>query len=742
MSVPFEIPDWLMPAASGPPDTSDVDPHRVEDLVNHFIAGKQDALFTAPDAYYHTTGGDAVDGAPGILDRLNGLKQATLDAAGDDSTRSVLAPRLDAHLDDAGNGISRHVTAQRDLLTRQIISERQRLIQRAVELEHNNDDKLAGLAEAHASAAQELARMNGEPEAAAMDAARSAIWRAAIDQRVTNGNGPQALALFDGVQNQLSASDKLSLDTPMQVARQDQTAEQWIAKQSTTDGPPLQERVGADPDLPLDTKHIIRAKVDAYDSAQESKRAATVQALDDQVRAAYRAQAANPGAYKPGTFARLADAYAAAGDLERADGARRVAEWESFMLVFTQASAERQQRMIDALPPGEKRDHATGLRDLQAEFFSRDAFAAGTTVYKDVGPAVPIDDVEGRVRQARQIAQLRGDAPVMPFTAREVGGMQRTLATGSEEEKQAVNARLARLPDDMRGVLEARLAPPPSGDPSATGTNAGSTMRIDAAPWTAIDELSGTGNDGPPAEETARTDEGTAGFGGAPQNGPVPGSPEYQAAEADVRRIVADREKPDIGSSIERQGSFNGTEPAPGSEVYRIAERQARIEQARDRAITDRMISEWVSKAQPGSQMPPELGERLRSDEKQKIEDLVSGNAATTSDPTVLAEIVNGLKSRNPAQQRQWAQAPLYRYKSQLSANDFQKVVALQNDLDPESGDSRSEIAAIRKRLANRADTSDLDGFYKALEPDPDVEYDEYWPFGVDSSGKIRWLVL
>ena len=95
---------------------------------------------------------------------MNGLKQATLEPPATTARASCSAPRLDAHLDDAGDGIDRHVAAQRDVLTRQIISERQRLIQRAAQLEHNNDDKLAGLAEAHASAAQELARMNGEPE--------------------------------------------------------------------------------------------------------------------------------------------------------------------------------------------------------------------------------------------------------------------------------------------------------------------------------------------------------------------------------------------------------------------------------------------------------------------------------------------------------------------------------------------------------------------------------------------------
>jgi hypothetical protein len=55
-----------MPKDDPSPDTSAVDPHRVEDLVNRSIAGKQNALFDAPDAYYRTTGADAVDGAPGI----------------------------------------------------------------------------------------------------------------------------------------------------------------------------------------------------------------------------------------------------------------------------------------------------------------------------------------------------------------------------------------------------------------------------------------------------------------------------------------------------------------------------------------------------------------------------------------------------------------------------------------------------------------------------------------------------
>lgn len=54
MAVPFEIPEWLV-AQSAPPPLPPVDDHRVEGLVNGFIAGKQDALFDAPDAYGEET---------------------------------------------------------------------------------------------------------------------------------------------------------------------------------------------------------------------------------------------------------------------------------------------------------------------------------------------------------------------------------------------------------------------------------------------------------------------------------------------------------------------------------------------------------------------------------------------------------------------------------------------------------------------------------------------------------------
>jgi hypothetical protein len=167
MSLEFDFPAEWSTTPAPPPAPPEADYPRVEGLVNRFIAAKQDALFNAPDAYYRTAGVDAVDGAPAVLDRFSGLRDTMLEQARDDDERAALGPRLDLHIDDARDGIDRHVTKQRDAVSRQIISERQTLIQRAAALEHDNDDKLDGLAEANASAAAELARINGEPDAPA-----------------------------------------------------------------------------------------------------------------------------------------------------------------------------------------------------------------------------------------------------------------------------------------------------------------------------------------------------------------------------------------------------------------------------------------------------------------------------------------------------------------------------------------------------------------------------------------------
>jgi hypothetical protein len=297
MSTPFEIPDWLVEQSD--PPLPPVDDHRVEGLVNGFIAGKQDALFAAPDAYYRNQGRDALDGAPAIVQRLQDLRNTTLDQARDDGERAALAPRLAAHLDDAMDGIGRHVAAQRLVFQRNTLGTRQALIRRAAKLEHDNDDKIAGLAEAHASAAQALARLSGvEPgsddEADVLNAARSQILRTAIEQRIANARSAQAIDLHDRMNDALTPADRSALEVPIAATRDDTATDAWLARQAGIDGPPLADRVDRDDTLPDTQRLILRAKIGARDSAAESSRVATVKGLDDQLAAATQAIATQP----------------------------------------------------------------------------------------------------------------------------------------------------------------------------------------------------------------------------------------------------------------------------------------------------------------------------------------------------------------------------------------------------------------------------------------------------------------
>ena len=153
------------------------------------MAATQDTLHTNPDAFYRKTGQDAVEGVPALQEQLSQLRDAVLGQAKDEGERAALAPRLDANLAYLQDGVDRHVAAQTQVRNHQIISERQTLTRRAAEFAHNDDQSLSGFAEAHANAAQELARLTGAPEVPAMEAARSAIWRARPSGALPSASG-------------------------------------------------------------------------------------------------------------------------------------------------------------------------------------------------------------------------------------------------------------------------------------------------------------------------------------------------------------------------------------------------------------------------------------------------------------------------------------------------------------------------------------------------------------------------
>src|SRR5439155_5950152 len=63
-----------------------------------------------------------------------------------------------------------------------------------------------------------------------------------------------------------------------------------------------------------------------------------------------------------------------------------------------------------------------------------------------------VDDVAGRIAQARTIAAYRG-LPVAPFSADEVATMGRRLTDGTPQQREAVLTVISSLPADMKAAI-------------------------------------------------------------------------------------------------------------------------------------------------------------------------------------------------------------------------------------------------------------------------------------------------
>jgi hypothetical protein len=398
--------------------------------------------------------------------------------------------------------------------------------------------------------------------------------------------------------------------------------------------------------------------------------------------------ATRPGTYAPGTLAKIADGYVAAGEPDKAVVAWRMATQEGFFLPFAQASAEKQQGMIDDLPEGELRNTALAIQRHQADAFARDAFAAGTTLYRGVGAPVPIDDLPGRVRQAREIAQRRGGIAVAPFTAGEIDDMRRTMATGSDAEKQAVRVRLDSVPIEMRPTIEpvndAALESPPNSGPQEPSMR---TFGLDVAPGGLPEPSAGTNSQGAAAS--------AGGVSGSPTTEPPPGSDMYRMAEEEARRVVNRQE------SIRRN--------------------------------TDRMITEWIGSLAPDDpsppQMPAELAQQLDPELRQEVDKIADASVPEESDPKVYGLILRGLTSYNSQVRLKWAREPLFKHRGSLSAHDFDELALAQRRLDPHYG-----------QILGRAPIpDDLVPLYDALAPDPESEYGTLVATGPD--GRVRMVM-
>jgi hypothetical protein len=92
------------------------------------------------------------------------------------------------------------------------------------------------------------------------------------------------------------------------------------------------------------------------------------------------------------------------------------------------------------------------------------------------------------------------------------------------------------------------------------------------------------------------------------------------------------------------------SEPAPGSPEYQAADAEARCiveEQEADHRVTERLISAWMASTDRQSEMPPALARRLEPDQRRELEDIAKRSTESETDPQVLARIIRGLTSYN-----------------------------------------------------------------------------------------------
>lgn len=216
--MPIQLPDRMFAAPEIEPAPPPVDPMvareqqiadttRAEQGLNRFLAAKQNLLFEAPDAFYRQQGEDAIHAAPVATQKLDELRRDLLDRLGNDAQRDRLRNALDAQMELARDGMSRHVAEQSHAWQRQVAQDRIALLTKEAALHHNDDGLIDAIGHAAATAARVHARVGDELEQQAKEAAaataRSGVLGAAIQARLDRGDIKGANALFTQVQDQL-----------------------------------------------------------------------------------------------------------------------------------------------------------------------------------------------------------------------------------------------------------------------------------------------------------------------------------------------------------------------------------------------------------------------------------------------------------------------------------------------------------------------------------------------------------
>ena len=268
--------EFLIPEGAPPPEAPPVDPMaareekiaddtRIEQSLNSFLAGKQAALFEAPDAFYRALGEDAFHAAPVATRKLDDLRNDLLDRMGNGYQRQRLGNALDAQMQLTRDGMARHVAEQSLAWQRGVAQDRIALLTKEAAQHHNDTDLVDALGHAAASAARAHSRVGdgppgGEAEDAAAATARSGVLGAAIQARLDRGDTEGANALFTKVKVDLDPDHALTLGE--QIAQSDtptpgigdqyrfRSVRGQDAGMTATDAPPSSVGIGPPPGSP------------------------------------------------------------------------------------------------------------------------------------------------------------------------------------------------------------------------------------------------------------------------------------------------------------------------------------------------------------------------------------------------------------------------------------------------------------------------------------------------------------
>ena len=475
MAGKFVFADWAFdnqpaPTPPAPPEEIEANDAWVNDLKNQLIDAKQQALFTAPRAFLRQQGSDAITGAEGAGQFLDTLRQQTLDQTANNDQRTRLGEMLDWHVADAKQQIHRHVAEQSDAWQQNVAVHTVELATRQAALESGDAEKVGFVALAAYDAEKARALKGGLPAEAAHESGRSAwsgAYKAAIETQA--GIGPQqAVKLFDQAKATLDPQTREALQPRIDSFSRDAQAD-VLADEATA---PDADRVAIldNPAVRPEVRLLAEIKITTRETIVAAARQSQIDTLDNRL-ASGTPQALAKATYLPGTYAAIADGYAAAGDPARAAAARRLAVNEPLLASFATAAPVDQMRMLSTLEPGPVRDQALRIKDASDRMLANDALRWGTTTQRanGVGELVPLDltpsptntpqAIAGalgrREQQARQIEALSG-APTLAMTKEEVATLKTNLDSAPVAGKQTT---LRSLATDLGSNAIAHLAP-------------------------------------------------------------------------------------------------------------------------------------------------------------------------------------------------------------------------------------------------------------------------------------------